>query len=81
MSYFSRKRFCVWTLTLLIGMLLSAFTLPRSISASSLNTFNITSSSIYSKHVDDTYNIMFAIPNDYNETAPYNYPTIYLLDA
>lgn len=46
-----------------------------------MNTFNITSSSIYSTYVADTYNITFAVPNNYNETAPYNYPTIYLLDA
>ncbi len=65
----------------LIALMLSAFTLPRALSTSLSHNFTITSSSVYSTYLDDSYNITIAVPNNYNETDSYNYPTIYLLDA
>jgi predicted alpha/beta superfamily hydrolase len=62
-------------------MFLTANTLSSSQSTSSWTVFTVTSTSFYSTYVDDTYNLTIAIPNDYNETTPYNYHTIYLLDA
>ncbi|MFX1537812.1 MAG: alpha/beta hydrolase, partial [Promethearchaeota archaeon] len=55
--------------------------LSSSLSVRSRTTFTIDSSSLYSTYVADTYNIKITVPNDHNETAPYCYPVIYLLDA
>jgi len=76
-----KQQLIFWAGILILTPLIINFTLLSSLSIPSWTTFTIKSSPLHSTYVADTYNIKIAVPNDYNETMKYLYPTIYLLDA